>query len=178
MQEEAILQELGLDQREAKIYLTLLKLSSTTAAKIAENIGIDRTTTYDVLSRMGEKGIISYVKKNNVKYFQAIQPEQLMQDLKQKQNQLENIMPNLLALSQFEKEETSVEIFKGKEGMISLLKMILRDKKEYLFLGGGHDFCITIPIFMKQFINRAEKLGLKGKLIVDEGFGNSPDYLV
>jgi len=178
MKEETALQELGIEQREAKIYLTLLKLTSTTASKVAEDVGIDRTTTYDILSRLIERGLVSYVIKNNVKYFKAASPEQLLLDLKEKEKHLQEVMPNLLALEHLEKEETSVELFKGKKGIISVLKIILRDKKDYILIGGAQDFCRVIPIFMNQFLRKCHALGIKGQLICEEGFGDNPEDVI
>ena len=178
MEEESVLEELGLEKREAKIYLALLKLTSTTASKVAEDVGIDRTTTYDILSRLIEKGIVSYVIKNNVKYFKSSSPEQLLLDLKEKEKRLQEIMPKLLALEKEEKEQTSVELFKGKEGMITVLKMILRDKQNYWLVGGAQEICHFVPIFMKQFLRKCHSSKIKGKLICEEGFGNNPEDIV
>ncbi len=175
---QQVLQQLGLEQREAKIYLTLLKFTSTTASKVAEDLGIDRTTTYDLLAKLIEKGIVSYVIKNNVKYFKSASPQQLLHDLKEKEKQLQEVMPQLLALEKQEAEATSVELFKGKEGLRTVLKIILRDKQPYTFLGGTHEFCTTIPIFMKQFLRKAHKLKINGRLICEDGFGNHHDDII
>ncbi len=178
MREEIVLQELGIEPREAKIYLMLLRLTSATASKVAEQVGIDRTTTYDVLSRLIERGIVSYVIRNNVKYFKASSPEQLLLDLKEKEKHLKEVMPNLLALKKHEKEETSVELFKGKEGINSVLKIILQDKKDYLFVGGAQDFCRTIPIFMNQFLRKCYNQKIRGKLVCEEGFGDNKEDVI
>lgn len=173
-----VLREIGFGQREAKIYFTLLKLTSATASKVAERIGVDRTTTYDILSRLIEKGVVSYVIKNNVRYFQAVPPEQLMLDLRETEKHLQEILPELNALAKTEKENTTVEVFKGKEGLVSVLKIMLREKEDYLFIGGTQEFCEAIPIFMRQFVKKCPSLGMRGKLICEEGFGDGPDDII
>lgn len=178
METETVLREIGLDKREAKIYLSLLRLNSSTASKLAREVGIDRSTTYDVLAKLIEKGIVSHVIKNNVKHFNPTSPERLWEDLQEKQKRFREIMPNLMELSRREPRETEVELFKGKEGIITVFRMILRDKKDYLFLGGGQDSCKIIPLFMKQFLNKAHALGMKGRVICEEGFGNSRNDVI
>ena len=178
MQKQTVLQELGMEPREAKIYLTLLELTSSTASKVAQQVGIDRTTTYDVLARLIEKGIVSYVIKNNVKYFKSTSPQQLLSDLEEKKKHLQEIMPQLIALEKQEKEETNVELFKGKEGLRTVLKIILQDKENYTFLGGSHEFCTTLPIFTKQFLRKCQALNIKGRLICEEGFGNHSEDII
>jgi sugar-specific transcriptional regulator TrmB len=178
MKEKEVLQELGMEPREANIYLTLLRREYATASKIAEDIGVDRTTTYDILSRLIDKGLVSYAIKNNVRHFKAAPPQQLLTDLKEKQKHLQKIIPNLLAMEKHAKEETSVELFRGKEGIITVLKSLLRDKKDYLAIGGIHDFSKTIPAFVSQFLKKCNNLGIKGTLICEEGFGDSPEDII
>ncbi len=178
MQEIDILKKIGFEERAAKIYLTLLKLNTATASKVAEETNIDRTTSYDILAKLIEKGIVSYVKKNNVKYFSPIEPQQLLQDLKEKEESLKSIMPDLMELSKIKTDETTAEIFKGKEGIITILKMILRDREDYIFMGGAQDFCRTIPSFMRQFLQKTYKMEIKGKLICEEGFGDHNEDII
>ena len=59
------LEELGLTNAEAKIYIALLELGSSQAGKITEKTGIHRRTVYDAIERLIEKGLISYIKQNN-----------------------------------------------------------------------------------------------------------------
>lgn len=168
-----VLKKLDLEEREAKVYLALLRLGASTATQISEEVGIDRTTTYDILNRLIGRGVVSYVIKNNIKYFSAAHPQQLLKDLQEKEEELKEVLPHLIALAKTKKEKTNVEVFKGKEGIKTTLKMILRDKKDYLFIGAAHDFCEHIPLFMHKFLREAHGLGIKGKLICEEGFGDS-----
>jgi sugar-specific transcriptional regulator TrmB len=178
MDEGKVLEGIGLGQKEAKVYIALLARSSSTASQIAEATGIDRTVTYAVLARLIERGITSYVIRNNVKYFKAASPEQLLHDLKEREKRLQEIMPKLLALSAKEKEDTVVEIFKGKEGIITVLKTILRDKGNYIFIGGAQELCRIIPVFMRQFLRECHATGIRGTLICEQGFGDNPDDMI
>ena len=61
-----ILEEIGLSKNEAKIYLTLLDLGSATASKIADTSKMHRTTVYDALDRLVQKGIVSHIPIFNI----------------------------------------------------------------------------------------------------------------
>src|SRR3989338_117689 len=117
-----VLEKIGLRKKEANSYLALLKLKSATVTQISQEARIDRTQTYDILEKLIDKGLCSFVIKNNVKYYSPSNPEQILIDFKEKQKELNNLMPQLLSLFQQPVEKVSVEIFKGKEGVKTILK--------------------------------------------------------
>jgi HTH-type transcriptional regulator, sugar sensing transcriptional regulator len=168
-----VLKKLGLEEREAKIYLALLRLGSSTATKLSEELDIDRTTIYDILNRLITKGIVSYAIKQNIKNFSAVEPGQLLKELRDKEEELKEIMPRLIKISESKKEHTSVEIFKGKEGLISVFKSILKDKKDYIMIGAMHEISEAIPLPVYKFVNEAFESNVKGKILCEEGFGDS-----
>src|SRR3989338_1279088 len=104
-----VLAELGLSEGEIKVYLALLKLSSVPVSKIKEETQMHRTTIYDFLEKLLNKGLINYVIRNNVKYYTAANPTKLFEFLKEKQDHLQTILPELQKLHQFQQEETKVE---------------------------------------------------------------------
>jgi len=178
MEEIDALIQLGFEEREAHIYITLLKNQATTASKISEKIGVDRTTTYDILARMIENGVVSYAIKNNVKYFQPADPTHILQDLKEKERTFQEILPKLEALSKMEKEETKVELFKGKEGLKTVLKIMLKDKKDYTMAGGGKEMSGFFPIYINQWLRKAHKLNIRGRILAEESFGDHPTDII
>ena len=170
--ELGVLTEIGLEEREARTYLVMLRLGSATAAAIAEETGIDRTTTYDVLNRLIKKGTASYIIKSGVKYFLPINPEQLLKNLQEKEADLEGIMSGLTALAKKDREKTHIEIFNGVKAVKYVTEMVLRDKNDYLFIGAGHEFCEIAPIWVYKLVKEAYRLGLRGKMICEKGFGD------
>ena len=57
------LQDAGLNETEAKIYLATLELGETNVGRIADKSGIKRTTIYLSLENLIKKGLISMIKK-------------------------------------------------------------------------------------------------------------------
>jgi len=63
---EKILEEIGLEHIEAKIYLALVELGETTAGDIAKKTNLQRSTTYLYLEKLIKLGLVSYIFRNNV----------------------------------------------------------------------------------------------------------------
>ena len=61
---EEIIREIGLNEKEAKIYLELLKQKISTASKLAKITKINRTTAYLELENLMKLGLVNYVIKN------------------------------------------------------------------------------------------------------------------
>ena len=112
-----ILENLGLDKREIKVYLTLIKSNSKTALEISKETKIDRTTVYDLLNKMMHEGIVSNMKKNNSTYFKSISVNDLISYFKEKINALESISEKLKEMENKEKNEFDCEVFVGLEGL-------------------------------------------------------------
>lgn len=164
------LEKIGLSQNESKIYLALLEIGSSTADSIAQKAGIHRRTVYDNLEKLLSKGLISFVIKSNKKFFEAANPKILKKIIKEekekilkKNNILNSIMPELILAQELSKDKQEVKVFKGKEGIKTLLWDILRTGKTNYVIGAqSTDEFKTI---LKQFHKERIKLKIKDKMI-------------
>lgn len=69
-------------------------------------------------------------------------------------------------MTKLPKENTFVEVFKGKEGLKFFLKDIIKTKKEVLVTGiDDQKYEETIPIFMKQYFRDLKKDKIKERII-------------
>ncbi len=169
MKHEKILQtleKLGLGDKEAKTYLALLGMGETTATKLAERTGITRTLIYEIADKLVEKGLVSSVVKEGAKHFSASEPEFLLKDLEEKTEDLIGVMPDLNAIMASTKEETKVELYRGRKGLNSILKMLITDGNDYYITGGGQEACHYFEHENRVFVKRAAKAGINGHLLV------------
>lgn len=162
--------DLGLTKTEAKIYLTLLELGISTAGKISEKSKVYRRNVYDSLATLIAKGLVSYVIKENIKYFKTAHPSKLLSYLNEKQDKAKAIIPDLLKLESKEKEDTTVEIFKGIEGLKTVFKDIIRAGEDYIALGEEGEAQKILPFFAKKFLKEIEKSNIKEKVIAREDY--------
>src|SRR3989338_5650005 len=120
---EEQLKELGLTDNEVRIYLLLLKQGMVNPSEISQKLGLHRGYIFDALERMQEKEIVNSILKDNKKYFQATSPENLIELLKFKLESLQKIVPDLMKIAELKKEETKVELHRGKR----VYRILLRD---------------------------------------------------
>lgn len=119
------IQQAGLTQGEAKVYMALLKLGSSTSGPIVKESGVANSIIYRILDSLTEKGLASYIIKEKTKYFKAADPQKIINFIEEKKEKLEEnkksiekILPQLLAMSQ-QPDETNVQIFEGFNGFIT-----------------------------------------------------------
>jgi HTH-type transcriptional regulator, sugar sensing transcriptional regulator len=168
------LKELGLTDNEAKIYVLLLKQGMMNPSEISQKLGLHRGYVYDALERMQEKEVVNSVLKSNKKYFQATNPQNLVELLKFKLDNLQKIIPDLKKLSGLNKEETSVEVHKGERVYRTLIKDVvasLKDKDEVLLVGIDEEKLITEvePIYLRQYFTVMKERKIRERIIVAPG---------
>ena len=163
MVDTEILEQMGLEKREAQTYVALVGLGSSLASTIARKTKINRSLTYEILEELIRKGFVSYVIRENRKYFSATKPTKLMDLLKERERRLREVIPQLVALQgiALRPGEERVEIYKGKEGLKTILEDILKAKQDFLNLGYT---CVPSRILKHWYFhwdNRRVKSGIK-----------------
>jgi sugar-specific transcriptional regulator TrmB len=167
--EEKSLKKLGLEDSEIKLYLTLLKLGSSTATSLAKETGINRSYLYDILERLINRGLVSFFAKNNIKYFNAISPESLVDYADNLKKDIQKLIPELEKIKSIPKEATKVELFQGKEGLKTLLKDIINERKNYVVFGEEGQFQNMFPVYIQQFLRDASSYGIEERLLTKTG---------
>ncbi len=125
------LKEIGFTDKEVDVYLTLLRVQEATVSEIAKKTKINRSLMYSVLDSLAEKGISTYIIKNNVRYYRAAEPGKIQAMLKEKEKIFSSLLPELIALHKPQKKKPIVEILEGKEGIKTVLNDIMTVKKEW-----------------------------------------------
>jgi sugar-specific transcriptional regulator TrmB len=94
------LQNYGLSEKEARVYLTVLELGTSIASTIARRAEINRVTTYTILEELRKSGIVNETTKDGVKYYSVISPDILLKQLEQKYESFKEKVPELLAMAE------------------------------------------------------------------------------
>lgn len=172
--DKEILRELGLTNNEIEVYLTLLQNGSISVNTIAEKAGLHRQAVYDALDRLLEKGFVNFVLKNNKKFFQSIRPEKIEEYLKEKEQKFKSILPDLIKLTQLPKEDTFVEVYKGKSIVRTvyrdIIKQFQKSRGDVLISGVEEKkFIEEDKIALEQHLKRLQKLRCKERILIKEG---------
>ncbi len=111
-----ILKEFGLAENEIKLYFELLKLGETSTGPLIRKTGIASSRVYTSLNSLIGRGLVSFITRNNTKYYRAENPDTLLKNVDEKKKQLENILPELKSIMKKEEKETYSTIFEGFNG--------------------------------------------------------------
>lgn len=160
-----IVKYIGLSEKEAKIYLTLLELNQALPSSISKRSGIKRPTTYVTLENLQKKGLVSHFKKGSNLYFQAVNPRSLLIDQQNKLKKIEEALPELLLLNKKFTSTPQMSVFEGREGLIQIMEDTLTTQSELLCWCDIGLAVYTIledyyPSYVKQKVER--KVSLKG----------------
>jgi sugar-specific transcriptional regulator TrmB len=171
MEKKELLQELGLTSSESKVYLALLELGPSLAGQISRKTGIHRRNIYDITERLIEKGLIGYIVKNNRKLFEAVSPERFKDILNQKQQELEETMPDLKFLYEKTKQKQETNFYKGIEGLKTIFQDQLeidKENKEILILGASKSAFEVLPFYFKWYDKYRKQKKIRVRIISSE----------
>lgn len=159
---------LGLNDTDIKAYLTLLKLNQALASEIAKKSGIPRPSIYDVLERLEEEGLVSYVIKENKKYFSAANPKTIIENLNYKRERISEVIPVLERLQKTKEENIpKTEIYVGKKGLQTILNLILQEKELYA-VGISKNSSEILPYFIERWTKEQKKRKIILKIIYND----------
>ena len=162
-----ILEQIGLSSNEVKVYLALLEIGPSLAGKITEKSKVNRRTVYDVLEKLIDKGLVSYIIEVNKKVFEAADPIKFMELLKEREKEIQESLPELIAKRESSKKKQEVTIFRGKKGIRTIFEDILKYKENWVFGSHGRFMEILGPFF-EQFQRIKKSLKIRTKLLVSE----------
>lgn len=133
---ERELQEIGLNEKEAKVYLANLELGQSTVQEIAKKAGVNRATAYFIIEGLMKKGLISSFHKGKKQYFISADPDRLVEVLEQEKNEivkreenLKKLLPQLQSLNNKQKDRPVVKYYEGKEGIKTMVDEVLKTAK-------------------------------------------------
>jgi HTH-type transcriptional regulator, sugar sensing transcriptional regulator len=156
------LTRIGLSDIEAKVYLTLLKKRNLTVKEISTTAKINRTQTYDILANLVKKGMCIEIF-GNVKKYEAIQPEKVMNNIQSNLEKQKNIAKKL--------SSTLGDVFKNNEDNLNPLDFIkvlrtnkvIKDHVFNLISNAEKTICVfnKPPFAMTPDRNEPEKRSIK-----------------
>ena len=162
-----ILLKIGLSKGEIKVYKAILDLGVSSINKIHENTGIERRNIYDIINKLIERGLITYITENKKRFFQITHPNKIFGYIEEKKYELDKIkeevrkqLPLLIEKFEYKKPDIKAEIYRGKEGIKAVFEDTLNYKENY-FIGSGRYAMKLLPSFWNSYNKRRIKLKVK-----------------
>jgi sugar-specific transcriptional regulator TrmB len=172
--DQKILQEIGLTNSEINIYTALLKTGSTKVGILIKEVSLHRSRVYEAINRLIEKGLVSYVIKNNIKFFQAADPDRLLsyieeqkEKLNEKEESIRKILPELKKQISPLMPNAEAHVLYGKEGFKTMRKDVLKQKKTLYLIGAVGKEDKAVRYFFPNFNNLRIKSKIKMKILYD-----------
>lgn len=170
-----VLTKTGLTEAEAKVYLVLLEIGSSQAVHITSKSGLHRRTVYDAIERLVEKGLVSYIKENNIKHYEAVEPTNLKKFLEEQEKNLLTVMPQLEILKKMSKESQQTNFFRGKAGLKSVFNHQLDIGEEICIMGASLKAKEILKYYFPHFDNERVERKIPVRIIFDESARNNPE---
>ena len=173
---------LGLSEKEAKLYLTLLEVGANPVSSIARKAGITRTTAYAALETLKGKGLVSVIEQGGIQQYAPVAAEKLEEYARQQQakaeenyQKIKKIVPELKSLTGILVMAPKVKYFEGVEGIktiykdtIDVLKTLPKNKRVKYSYSSAPEVNNELRGFLDNYITLRKKQGIISKGIFPE----------
>lgn len=164
------LQDAGLNETEAKIYLAALELGQTSIARISKKAEIKRTTVYLSLENLMSKGLMSATKKANKTSYFAEDPRNLERIMEQRKQKISKLIPQLLTFTNLVDKKPKIRYFEGLDGLKEVFKDSLRypGGENCMFYSESYISDFDEKFFSEYFVPERKKLKILARAILPE----------
>jgi len=175
-----VLTKIGLSAKEAKVYLAALELGKASIQDIAKKAGINRTTTYVMITELEKRGLVNPLKVGKRNYFAAQSPDTILDILKKEKQEIENkereikeILPELKSVYNVAPGKPKIQFYEGEAMFEKIAEDILGSgAKEILEIYNADLLPKTFSILEKTgFDKKRKELGIKSKSIYTRSAG-------
>jgi len=129
MQIQHTLEEYGLTDKQAKVYLACLSLGSASITQISKKAQLKRPTTYLIIDELLEKHFLVVIPHGKKNLYKAEDPEKLLKELNEKRSKFEAIMPELKNIYAKSLKQPRVRFYEGKDKLLKMYEEIFRSKE-------------------------------------------------
>lgn len=139
---QSSIQNLGFTEKEARIYLALLRSGQGTAYQIAKRSGLKTPTTYVILDELLEKGAVRKILKQKATHYAATDPVELFVTARSRIEQAQAALPSLQAMAQNDSKVVQASYYEGVTGIKEMYKKLLDEmggKTFVAFFAHGKD---------------------------------------
>jgi len=167
------LEYLGLTEKEAVLYSTLLKLDKSSAVSLSKKTNLKQPTVYVILDQLLKKGLVRQVQVGKRPFYEAESPEALRMliekekvEMNNKIKRVENIIAELKTIDKEDGARPVVRFYEGKDA-------IKQSIEEYVSLEdfsgemdyGIYSYDLLENIFSKKDIEEIEKKRIKNNTV-------------
>ncbi len=139
MEKIDVLQQFGLNDREAKTYLAVLELGLSTIGPIAARAKVKRTSVYNFIERLVELGLISRTIIRGRNHYGALPPKRLISLQQERLKNLESMLPEFASSFNLTGRKPRISYLEGPEQMRNIVREEPYCRREALYIWTGQD---------------------------------------
>ncbi len=178
---EKKLQQLNIPEREAQIYVILLKLGLTRVGPIVNKAKLHRMLVYQALEKLKDMRMASMVLKNGRQHWQATNPSVILDRIKKQESLAVNVVKEIELLKESSDDDVNVQIFYGRRGLLENLEALMISAggtdKILRIIGGASDvdFYELLGDWQKEYEELQVKHKVAKHLIAPVGYSKNFD---
>jgi hypothetical protein len=153
------LQDLGLTEKEAKVYIALLQMGQGSAYAVASKSGLKKPTTYLILGELMQKGLVLKIPRQRKQLFVAKPPDEFFAEMEKRFSVARAFLPDLLAMGGRGAKVRSI-FYEGISGMRQALwyrMKEMREKELVAFFASQHDASEDLATLFREWNEENKK---------------------
>jgi HTH-type transcriptional regulator, sugar sensing transcriptional regulator len=158
MEIQHILNQLGFNDKETRVYLTLLSGGPSSVRKLAADTGANRGTVYDALKLLQRHGLVGIYQKHKKQFFLAEDPQKLIEVVEHRERsisalrrQLAELLPEIRSVYAFGGTKPVVKYYEGPKGV----NIILRDVLQTMSDRSDKTYCVYSSLSLREHLYKS-----------------------
>lgn len=167
-----LLEDIGLTSKETEVYVALLTLGSARVSQITQLAGLNRTSGYDILSSLVEKGLVAVSGKKPRQEYIAEDPSTLVGYLGKTINERQALVTRAkalvgeLQLIQNKKNRPRVTFYEGQEGLKKVYEDTLTSTETIRGFANVDQMHQGLPGYFPEYYKRRAAADIKIRAIL------------
>lgn len=154
MQITEALQNLGLNEKEARVYVALLKLGRGSAYVVADEAGLKKPTTYVILGELMQKGLVNKIPRMRKKLFAAKPPDEFFAEAEERLRLAKGVLPQLTAMLEKPEKNFTTLYYEGERGVRQMLGQVTKRMRGKEVLGFYAREPESLSVEMREFFHQ------------------------
>jgi sugar-specific transcriptional regulator TrmB len=155
------LQSFGLNQYEAKAYVSLLSIGTSNAYNISKASGIPRSRIYDILESLTNSGVVMFEETSDkVKNYTALPSDVFLERIREEWSCNYNDVEKELKLieAKEKKDDIYVSTVKGEKNILTFCRNLINDSKERVVISIWNNMYSELLPDLQKCIKRGCKV--------------------
>ncbi len=184
MNPKELLTHFSVTEEEAEIYLTVLRIGTSTATEISAKAKKNRTATHFHLKKLVDKKLLDLTKRGRTFVFRAVPPAELAARFDRISTDFKSIVPQLESLQAMEIETPRVAVSESRSGYFAVydeISSLPEDSTFYAIEGAEalrNELTLLTPELAHRFYSKMVERRIAVRLVLTEEALQIPNNLM